>query len=124
MKKLFKSKDKTTQQAQPAATKTAKKPTVAPHDPASTAGNSGIAKRIKETEQDAKGNDNEGDANVASDGKEHPETKPRAHASAVEAGRLPVSAPRSQDADPEANKGVTITTEGGTPVAHPGSTLR
>lgn len=106
MKKLFKTKDgDKTAQAQPGATKTTKTPQPTPHDPKSVAGKSDTAERIEEAERE--------------DG-----TKPREHTDAVTAQREPVSAPRSQDADQDANKGVTITTEGGTPVAHPGSTLR
>ena len=106
MKRLFKTGDKDgTAQAQPAASKTTKTPQPTPHDQKSDVGKSDTAERIEEVSEE--------------DG-----TKPREHADAVTAKREPVSAPRSQDADPDANKGVTITTEAGAPVAHPGSTLR
>lgn len=51
-------------------------------------------------------------------------TKTRSHVNAALSGRLPVAAPRCQDADPTANVGVPITTENGFPVAPKGSTLR
>jgi len=108
MKKLFKSRDKSTQQAEPAATKTAKKQNPTPHDPKSDPGTGDSAMAAAEAQENPEG---EG-------------VWPRSHANAVEADRKPVAAPRSQDADPAANKGVTITTEGDTPIAHPGSTLR
>jgi hypothetical protein len=101
MKRVETSSDKTTKQAQPSAAKTGPKQPK-PHD----GKKSDTAERIEEVKED-------GD-----------ETVPRSHENAVEAQRQPVAAPRSQDADPEANKGVTITQEAGKPVAHPGSTLR
>lgn len=123
MKKIFGKGDKDgTQQAQPAASKSTKTPNPIPHDENSDKGKGATAKRQEEIRKDDAGQDS--GPGTANDGEEHPEVKPRSHTDAVEAQREPVAAPRSQDADPEANKGVTVTTEGGTPVAHPGSTLR
>lgn len=76
-----------------------------PHDPASDVGGSHAGNLIEAAKGD------------------HGARK-RRHANAVEAGRKPVQGARSQDADPAANRGVTITTEHGKPVAHPGSTLQ
>ncbi len=122
MKRHSQDRDHTTRQAQPAASKSAKTPQPLPHDPESDPGKGPSAKRHEEVAKDAAGVDS--GPGAANDGEEHPKVKQRESADAVTAHRQPVAAARSQDADPDANKGVTITTEGGTPVAHPGSTLR